>query len=143
MRVLGEEQWTSESLLMGYFDLNPETNSQSVELEIRNLGEPKDVLSTYAVRILDQCSDPNGVDPCDADLLNVLIEQDDNYENAQPIIYNGKMKDMVEGASDIIVVGYNGDEYNKIRITIWYDPNDLEEGDVLFNSYSMMFYEVM
>lgn len=105
LRIAGtDDEWGSEDVFIGQYDLSPASQSSSNLIELRN------------TRVLD---DDGCIDACgwmDAVYKVKLIEQcmDDEY----------------------------CDPNTELEVTIYYDTNELEEGAILWNNFSLMFYEI-
>ncbi|HOU76016.1 MAG TPA: hypothetical protein PK957_02755 [Candidatus Dojkabacteria bacterium] len=148
LRLAGtDEEWGSEDVFIGQYDLSPSNPSNSNQVELRNTREFDDEgcgdacggsRAVYKVKLIEQCI--NDV-TCDPNIWSIKIEQIDGT-NVEPIIYDGKLKDLIEDSSNLILVDYFGDPNNELEITMYYNPDEVGEGAIIENSFSLMFYEI-
>lgn len=149
LRIAGTDgEWGSEDVFIGQYDLSPSNPSNTNLIELRNTRVLDDegcvdgcgwANAVYKVKLIEQCIDDY---TCNPNIWSIRIEQVGGPFNAQPIIYDGKLKDLVDDASDYIMVGYSHDPYTELEITMYYDSNEVGEGAILWNNFSLIFYEI-
>ena len=152
LRIAGtDDEWGSEDVFIGQYDLSPSNQSNSNLIELRNTRVLDDdcfvdggdacgwAYAVYKVKLIEQCIDDEF---CNPNIWSIKIEQVGGAFNAQPVIYDGKLKDLVDDASGYIIVGYSHDPNTELEVTMYYDTNEVGEGAILWNNFSLMFYEI-